>query len=50
MERQFLTILLFNFIFLSGCQTSIEAISYNNTEQISKTSSGIVDQNEFEMN
>ena len=36
MERQFLTILLFNFIFLSGCQTSIEAISYNNTEQVNE--------------
>ena len=34
MERQFLSILLFGLIFLSGCQTSIEAISYDNTEQV----------------
>ena len=36
MERQFLSILLFNLVFLSGCQTSIEAISYNNTEQVNE--------------
>ena len=36
MERQFLSILLFSLIFLSGCQTSIEAISYNNTEQVNE--------------
>ena len=36
MERQFLSILLFGLIFISGCQTSIEAISYDNTQSINE--------------
>ena len=36
MERQFLSILLFSLIFISGCQTSIEAISYDNTQSINE--------------
>ena len=36
MERQFLSIFLFSLIFIGGCQTNIEAISYENTQSINE--------------